>query len=181
MTIEECTIRWLIQLEKFICPIENDFIMLNEEQLEYRLHVRRCNIREIMDHLLDINTRLIQGMNQSIHLVKAYEGRQEYAPGWPGAYFLSSAGFTRCSSRGKNRNFASEGNSGAHIFSALLQQENKLKDIISLSTSLDMNKKVVPFRLSGLIKLSLAETLEYNMLCQQSHFIQARHLLRLQN
>ncbi len=66
------------------------------------------------------------------------------------------------------------------VFSGLLEQQNKLKDFISVIHRLDMNKRIVPFRLFGLIKLSLAETLEYIMLVEKSHFTLARHLLKLQ-
>jgi hypothetical protein len=180
MTIEECTERWLIQIERIICLIENEFFLLNEEQLNYRLHVNRCNIGEIMSHLNNTNKRLILNLNQSIPMINAIEGKQEYAPGWAGRYFLSHARLNRCVSTTRNRTLPGEGSSVNTIFSALLEQENKLKELIISSTRLDVNRKVVPFWFSGILKLSLGETLEYLVHCQQSHFTQARHLLKIQ-
>jgi len=180
MTVEECNKRWLIQIEQIICLTGQEFMILNEGQLNYRLHVRHCNIRQIIMHLIQTNARIINRMKQSLPKAYALVKNQEYKPSWAGRYFLAHARFTRCIYSGKRKNGQAAENSGVTNFTLMLNQESELKEIIALSAQLDMNRKVVPFRLSGLIKLSMAETLEYIMLCQKSHITLARHLLKIQ-
>ncbi len=45
MTIAECAERWLIQIERNICLLENEFFMLNEEQLNYRITYTRLQYK----------------------------------------------------------------------------------------------------------------------------------------
>jgi hypothetical protein len=176
MTMDECRAGWLIQIERTICLIENEFLLLNEVQLDYRLHVHRCNIREIMNHLCFTNARLILALNQGIMMANDNEDKQEYVPGWTAGYLLSQARPTRCIRPGRNNSFAPE----MKIFYELLQQQSKLKEFISVMSRLEMNKRMVPFRFFGIIKLSLAETMEYIILYQKNHFVMARHLMKLQ-
>lgn len=180
MTIAECRERWLIQTERNICLIENEFGILNEDQFNYRQHVRHCNIKENMNFLYVRNSRLIPAMNRCKHMVNTVAGQQEFSPGWISGYFLSHARFVRCISARRNRHLPPEGISGKIILSRLLEQEYKLKEFISSSSPLDMNKRIVPFALWGLLKISLAETLEYMMLYHQGQFTRARHLLVIQ-
>ncbi len=180
MTIEECTERWGIQTEKIICRIENEFLLLNEKQLNYRIHVRHCNIREIMNCLYNSNARLLSEMDKSAPMAASNAGSREFVPGWAARVFLSHACPDHCRVNRRNGLHPPEGPPGNTVFSGLLAQENKLKDFISSGSTLDMNKKVVPFRLFGIVKLSLAETLEYMMGCQQSHITRARNLVKIQ-
>jgi hypothetical protein len=180
MTIDECAEKWSIQIERIICILESEFLMLNEQQLTYRIHVRGCNIKEIMNQLYKLNAGLLHKMNQGISIPNEKKEKQEYEPGWPGKYFLSH---TRFSVIVKNEKmcFPSKSPAGNNVFHGILEQQNKLKEFISLSARLDINKKIVPFRLFGLIKLTFAEAIEYAVLCQKSHFAIARHLLKLQS
>ncbi len=180
MTIAECSERWLIQTEKIICLIENEFGILNEDQLNYRLHVRHCNIKEIMNLLYVHNSRFIPALNQRKQMAHSDTGKQEFSPGWISGYFLSHARLIRCVSAGRNRSLPPEGISGKSIISGLLEQEYALKEFISSGSLLDMNKRILPFALWGLIKLSAAETLEYMMIYHQVYFARARHLLLIQ-
>lgn len=177
MTMEECSEKWLIQIEKFICLIENEFLMLNEKQLTYRLHIRHCNIKELMTAIYHTNAGLLASLNPSLPVV---EGIQKYKQTWVGRYFLSRAKVSRCLSKRENRFSLSKEIAPNRIFSDLLVQENKLKEVIYSGYRLDMNKKAVPFKLAGLIKLSLGETLDYIVIYQQRHFTRARYLLKIQ-
>jgi hypothetical protein len=179
MTTDECMEKWLIQIERTVCLIENEFLMLNEEHLDYRLHVHRCNIREIMHHLYFSNARLILALNQGIMVADTHEEKQEYTPGWTAGYLLSHIRLTRCPLSGRNKK-PSPGISGIKVFYGLLEQQNKLKEFISFISRLDMNKKIVPSGIFGIIKLSLAETMDYVILYQKHHFILARYLLKIQ-
>jgi hypothetical protein len=180
MTIEECAERWLIQIERIICLLENEFFILNEEQLNYRLHVRGCSIREIMNHLFLKNARLLVMIDHGILTDEINEEKQDYEPGLTARYLLSHLRFTRCLNPGRKVYLPSKRSIPANVMYRLLEQQTKLKEFISLRSRMDMNKRVVPFRLMGIIKLSLAETLEYTVLCQKNHFAVARHLLKLQ-
>ncbi len=96
MTLEKCTERWLTQIERMIHFIENELLILNADQLNYRLHIRRCSILEIMNHLYLINSMLILKFNQGIVLANEYKEKQEYMPGRIARYVLSQTRFARC-------------------------------------------------------------------------------------
>lgn len=178
MTRNECTERWMIQIERTICLIENEFLMLNEEKLGYRIHVHRCNIREIMDHLYFSNAGIIPSLNKGIMLAGPGAEKQEYRPGWAAKYLLSHIHLSRCTRPRYNRpSLLVPGNK---VFYELLEQQNKLTEFISIMSRLDINKKIVPFRLMGIIKLSLAEAMDYLIVYQKHHFTLARHLLKIQ-
>ena len=180
MTIDECAEQWLIQIERIICLLDNEFFILNEEQLNYKLHVRGCSIVEIMNQLYIINARLLVKMDQGMAMTEANEDKQEFDPGWTARYLLSHSHFTRCINPGRKAYFPFKRNITGNVLFRLLEQQNKLKEFIMSSARVDMNKKIVPFRLLGIIKLSLAETMEYTIRCEKSHFALARHLLKLQ-
>lgn len=177
MTIKECSERWLIQVEKNICRIENEFCILNEAQLNYRLHIHHCNIKEIMGTLYHINASLLPYLSQPADIKN--HGR-EYKPTLAGRYFHSRAWLSRCLNRKKSGLPLPDEVDSNRMFTGLLEQEKKLKEIISSCPRLDIHKKIVPFMLFGLIKLNLADTIEYIMICHQKYLTRARYLLKIQ-
>ncbi len=133
-----------------------------------------------MNQLYAINSGLLSKIEQGIALSEANEGKQEFDPGWIARYLLSHSRFTRCMNPGRKEYFPLKRKITGSAMHRLLDQQAKLKEHISSYARLNMNKRIVPFRLSGIIKLSLAETMEYAILCQKGHFAVARHLLKLQ-
>lgn len=180
MRNEEIVDQWLSDSERLICLINSEFCPLSEEQLNYSVHIHRCNIRQIMHHLAKFNAPLIVAIEHAIPEAKASGTRQEYRPRCMGKYFISHAGFTRCKRRGPERNQHYPGLQDENVFAILLSQQNKLKELIALCRPTDINKRLIPFGFFGLFRLSIGEMLEYLFICQKSHFRLARNILMLQ-
>jgi len=94
---------------------------------------------------------------------------------------LKTIRFNRCSTkRRSDQNNPDRKLSSEEIFSAIIRQQYKLREIIALSRDLDINRKIIPIQLFGLIRMSIAETLDYLFHYQANYFNTARHLLLLQ-
>lgn len=180
MRNEEIIEHWMSDSDRLICLINSEFCPLSEEQLNYSVHIHRCNIRQIMHHLAKFNAPLIFAVERAIPEAKASGTMQEYKPRCMGKYVISHAGFTRCNRRGSEPNQHYPGLQNESIFAVLVRQQNKLKELIALCRPADMNKRLIPFGFFGLFRLSIGETLEYLFICQKSHFRLARNILMLQ-
>ncbi len=178
MTTNELAELFLKETERILCETQSEFIPLNEEQLQHSVHIEQCNIRQIMQRLVTRNARLIASIESALPLAGIAGKQQEYEPGCLAKYIMKRFKFSRCIMNRKSaRNHPSRELSGGNIFEVIIHQQYQLKELITLCVQADMNKKVVPFRLFGKLKFSLAETLEYLFLCQRSYFRLARQLL----
>jgi hypothetical protein len=180
MRNEEIVEQWLADSERLISLINSEFNSLNEEQLNYSVHIRHCNIRQIMQRLAKINALLIIAIERAIPEAKASGSTQEYKPRCIVKYFLNRDRFIQCNRRGTDRNQHYPGLQDESVFAILTGQQNKLKELIALCRPTDINKRLVPFGLFGLIRLSIGETLDYLFICQKSHCRLARNILMLQ-
>jgi hypothetical protein len=144
------------------------------------VHVLRCNTRQILLHLLKCITPLIAALEHTLRLAETSGRLQGFKAGWIGKYALSRAEQFRCILKKYGFNKYDSREPGHRIIAELLIQQNKLKELILLCNRADLNKRVIPFLLFGVIKLSIGETMEYLILCQKSHFRLARRILMLQ-
>lgn len=180
MSIEEITEHWIADSDRIICLINSEFYHLSEIQLNYSVHVHRCNINQIMQHLVKFNAQLIAAVESAIPKANASGLKQEYKPGHLAKFMFRHAEFTRCNRRDSNRNQHYPGSQDESIFTILVKQHNTLKELIALCKQRDINKSLVPFGPSGIFRLSIGETLEYLFICQKNHFRLARRILMLQ-
>lgn len=181
MKMEVLSAHWLAETEQIIDWVQHTFIQLNEKQLTNNLHVSHCNIRQLMEHVLSNNQRLLACIECAILRAESIGIQKEYNPSYLGKYILNQIGFTMCTAKIKSNEKLTYGKKSAEtIFLEIIDQQNRLKDLITLCKSLDMNSRIVPFRLFGLIKLSIAEIIDFLILDQKKHFIMARHIRMLQ-
>jgi hypothetical protein len=180
MRVEELTGQWLADADRSICLIGNEFATLNEKQLSYRVHIHRCNIRQIMQHLVKSNVSLITGIEHALPEAITSGKQPGFKAGWIGKYALRRAENIRCIIRNPGITSPEALESAHGIITELIRQQNKLKDLIILCNKADLNIRLVPFMLFGLIKLSIGESVEYLFLCQKNHFRLARRILMLQ-
>lgn len=180
MLNEEIFEQWLSDSDRLICQINSEFCTLSEEQLNYSVHIKHCNIRQIMQRLAKINALLMVAIELAIPEAKTSGPKQEYKPYCMGKYFIRQARFIQCNKRGSERNQHSPGLQDESIFTVIVNQLNTLKELIALCRPTDINKKLIPFGYFGLFRLSIGETLEYLYICQKNHFRLARKILMLQ-
>lgn len=181
MKMEALVASWMAEAESIARLVKDDFMPLNEQQLTYRVHVSQCNIRQLMEQVLSNNRRLLDGIEQAIPFAKATKGQQEYQPGFMGKYILDRMASARCNTKEtKDQGVDVEDLSPEMLFLKITGQQNRFKELVTLCMSVDMNSSMVPFRLHGLIRLSIGEALEYLVLYQKRRFIMARHMVMLQ-
>lgn len=181
MNTEERTTQWLTETERVIQMIRQDFTGLSESQLSYTVHVNRCNIWQIMIHVANYNARLYAGIVNALPRVQTIGTQQEYKPDWVEKLIFERVPLTRCIARKISGQAAPIDSLQIDlIFQEILDQQYKLKELIEKCKTLDINKRVVPFWLFGLIRLSLAGAIDNLILNQKHQFIKARHILMLQ-
>lgn len=179
--MEEAAAQWIAETDRIIGLVQHEFIHLDEKQFHYKVHLSHCSISQIIQHILSTNRRLISSIELAIPVAHSTVQPEEYNPGYLRKYILNRKGFVSCNPNripGQDDDFRNL--TTRILISKIIGQQNRIKELITLCKSLDMNRRVVPFRFFGLIKLSIAETIDYLILHQKSHFVMARHILMLQ-
>lgn len=179
MRAQELAAQLRADCDQIIYLINSDLSNLNEQQLAYSVHINRCNIRQIMQHLMNFNAMLIADIEKAICGMKPDGNHQVYKRHCLSKIALRRAERLRCNRRDFVRNHEYPPSRDENTFLILVNQQNKLKELIALGEQTAINKKVIPFRFFGLLKLSIGEALEYLLICQKSHFRLAMQTMML--
>lgn len=173
--------QWIAETDRIIGLMQHEFIHLNEKQLHYKVHVSSCNISQIILHVLSTGKSLLNCIERAMPVAKSIVQQEEYKPGYLVKYLFNRMSIKKCRPKRKiDKYIDTREQSSENLFQKIIDQQMRIKELVTLSKSLDMNKRVVPFYLFGLVKLSIAETFDYLILYQESHFRMARHILMLQ-
>lgn len=177
----EYAARWIAETERVIDLVQHEFMYLEEKQIYYKVHVNHCNIHQIILHVLSTNKSLIACLERAVPVAKPVVHHEEYKPGCLGRYLFERIGLKKCRPKRKSDQYTDiREQSSKNLFLEIIDQQMRIKELVTLCKTLDKNSRVVPFYLFGLVKLSIAETFDYLILHQKSQFRMARHILMLQ-
>jgi len=179
MRVEEFAAKYRANCDHFIGQLNSDISKLNEKQLNYSPHIKRCSIRQIMEHLVKLNNSLISAIEQAVSTMKTGGMQADYKRGGLAKMAIRHAEHIHCYRGESGQDHEYIDSQDENIFLILVKQQNKLKELIALCEQADINKKVIPFWFFGLLKLSIGETLEYLFICQKSHFRLAKQIMML--
>lgn len=181
MKMEELAAKWIAETDRIIYLVQHEFIHLDEKHFHYKVHVSRCSISQIILHLLSTNQSLFDCIERVMPVAKSIGYQQEYKPGYLVKYLFSRMSINKCRPDKKIDQYTDmREQSAENLFPKIIDQQMRIKELVTLCKSLDINRRVVPFCLFGLVTLSIAETFDYLIFYQKSQFRMARHILMLQ-
>jgi hypothetical protein len=152
--------------------IEDEFSNLDEQQLNITVHIHSCSIKELMSNLTIINDRFFTLIQKAIKKSGTYY--KAYKPGRLCSPFTGPFKPDMC--KKLPRVFMEN----EQVFILLRHQQEELNKLISQAMTSDLNRKVIPFALLGILKFSIGDGFQYLLNYQDHHIIRARRILMIQ-
>jgi len=152
--------------------IDDEFSNLDERQLNFTVHIHSCSIKELMSNLTLINDRFFRLIQKAIE--KAGTNYKAYKPRRPGSSITGPVKSDMC------KKFLRVIMENEQVFVLLHHQQEELNKLISQAMTSDLNRKVIPFALLGILKFSTGDAFQYLLNCQDHHIIRARRILMIQ-
>lgn len=179
--MEEHSGLWMAETDRIIGLVQHEFIHLDEKQFYYKVHVSHCSISQIILHVLSTNKNLFACIERAMPVANSIVCQEEYKQGYLAKYLFNRMSIKKCRPKRKIDPYTDiREQSAENLFPKIIDQQMRIKELVTLCKSLDMNRRVVPFYLFGLVKLSIAETFDYLIFYQKHQFRIARHILMLQ-
>jgi hypothetical protein len=164
---------WQDETDRIARIITDEFSGLNASQYNYSLHVRSCSILELIINLISVNEKFIAVLESYVP-GNSCIGDQNYSQGWLIKYLLPVFRPKTCR---KSSNLI---HNYKNPFDVLELQQQKLKSLLNRCIYFDMNRKIVPIGLFGIIRISLGNYFEYMFAFQRRQIIMARAILMVQ-
>jgi hypothetical protein len=174
MNAEELSREFILETNRVICLIERDFMHLTENQLHYQAHINHGNIGQIMLELTTANEKLLSMIDQALPSIKFSVTLPEYRRNFIAKYILARVDFRYEFQNYQKPMYIRETDI---LFEKIIHQQQKIKEFALLCLQVDLNQRAIPFPLFRMIRLSLAETLDYLILRQKAALIKSRNIL----
>jgi hypothetical protein len=151
----------------------NDLVALNVEELNWKESPAKWSILECIEHVNRYNSYYIQEIENSFTLSnQRFDG--QLISTWIGQ---KSIAMMHPQNRKKQKTFKkmNPANSSltSDVFKKFMSDQQRIKTLLEQLLKVDANAKVVRVEFFRLLKMTIAEALEFLIVHQQRHMIQA--------
>jgi hypothetical protein len=151
----------------------NDLVALNVEELNWKESPAKWSILECIEHLNRYNSYYLQEIENNFTSLKQI-GDAQLISTWIGK---KSIAMMHPQNRKKQKTFKkmNPANStlNSEVFQKLFLDQQRIKNLLQGILNVDPNAKVVRVEFFKLLKMTIAEALEFLIAHQQRHMIQA--------
>jgi uncharacterized damage-inducible protein DinB len=166
------------QTQLIIQTVETKFQSLPESQLNFKPASGKWSILECFEHLNLYSQYYLTALENAIHNA-APSQPQEVKYTWIGK---KSVAMMHPSNTKKQKTFKkmipAKSKLTVDVLATFLNDQQRILRMIEKASSLNVSKAVVPVEFFKLFKMNIAETLEFVIVHEQRHLIQAENVLK---
>jgi hypothetical protein len=155
--------------------VKNDFYNLSEEKLNWEENLTRWSILECFEHLNRYSRYYVSAMEKALHVAENPPVNDELKSTWIGAKSIS---MMHPLNKKKQKTFKNmnpvNSKLDRSVLDEFLKHQEKLQILITKAESTDINRMKIPLEFFRLLKMTLGEALEFLIVHEQRHLIQAQ-------
>jgi uncharacterized damage-inducible protein DinB len=154
--------------------VQNQFLALNPEALNFKPHATGWSILECLEHLNRYARFYLPHLEKALSAPAAAQVPQTIRYSWMGKKSLE---LVNPANAKKHKTLKHMNPHNSQLTPAVLQEflqnQERLLSLLATAPKADLNKKAVPVEFLRLLKMRTGEALEFLVLHQQRHLLQA--------
>jgi hypothetical protein len=166
------------QTEKIIIAVETQFSSLPDEQLNYKPAADSWSILECFEHLNLYNQYYLTASETAITKAGG-NSAPELKHTWIGK---KSIAMMHPSNTKKQKTFKkmipSRSKLNRDVLATFLNDQQRILRLLQKSLSVDVTKSLVPVEFFKLLKMNIAETIEFVIVHEERHLLQGQRVLK---
>ncbi|HEY0654892.1 MAG TPA: DinB family protein [Chryseosolibacter sp.] len=168
------------QTEEIVRTVETKFAGLPDDQLNAKPGPGRWSILECFEHLNLYNQYYLTALENALSKSSAAAYNQDMKYTWIGK---KSIAMMNPSNKKKQKTFRkmvpSTSRLTRDVLATFLNDQQRILQLIDRSFSVNATRSVVPVEFFKLLKMNITETLEFVIVHEQRHVLQAENVLKL--
>lgn len=168
-------------VQSIITDVEDEFLDLDESVLNYKSDPESWSILECFEHLNRYNRFYNDRFEQAIAASPQRKHDDEAKSGWIGRKFIAMMHPDNKKKiktvKNMNPTIGSQSKLTRSTIHEFLRHQHELVKILNTARGADLNKASIPVEFFRLIKMRLGDALQFVVVHQQRHLLQARAVL----
>jgi uncharacterized damage-inducible protein DinB len=168
-------------IQSIITDVENDFLDLDEALLNYKLNQTSWSILECFEHLNRYNRFYNEKFEQAIAKSSQNNNEDEAKSNWLGRKFIAMMHPDNKKKiktvKSMNPMLGLQSRLGRSTVQEFLRHQRALLRILDSAKRADLDQATIPVEFFKLIRMRLGDALQFVVVHEQRHLIQARNVL----
>jgi uncharacterized damage-inducible protein DinB len=168
-------------VQSIITDVENDFRDLDETLLNYKPNPASWSILECFEHLNRYNRFYNEKFEQAIAKASQNKNETEAKSNWLGRKFIAMMHPDNKKKiktvKTMNPMLGLQSKLGRSTIQEFLKHQHALLRLLDSAKRADLNESTIPVEFFRLIKMRLGDALQFVVVHEQRHLIQARNVL----
>jgi hypothetical protein len=168
-------------VQSIITDVENDFLGVDETVLNYKSSPDNWSILECFEHLNRYNRFYNEKLEQAIANSSQKKNEDEARSSWLGRKFIAMMHPDNKKKiktvKTMNPMLGLQSKLSRSTIHEFLKHQHALLRILNSASRADLNQSTIPVEFFRLIKMRLGDALQFVIVHEQRHLIQARNVL----
>jgi hypothetical protein len=168
-------------VQSIVTDVENDFLHLDEPLLNYKSNQASWSILECFEHLNRYNRFYNEKFERAIATSSQNNNKDEAKSNWLGRKFIAMMHPDNKKKiktvKSMNPMLGLQSRLGRSTVHEFLRHQHALLRILDSAKRADLNQSTIPVEFFKLIRMRLGDALQFVVVHEQRHLIQARNVL----